>query len=128
MSNLIRILPTTFAALITLSIILPVPATGVFRDIQAGHRYIYSSIHQPIVQQLVDTVNADPLFHAEFDAALLDQSSTSYWYGKTLDDMYTFLDEWVVFTPHIDDARLYMDRFYEFAGAGKGQNWHLKTR
>ncbi|MCX6000991.1 MAG: phosphatidylserine decarboxylase [Chloroflexi bacterium] len=121
MSKLIRILPAIFVVLITLSIILPAPATGVFRDIQDGHRYIYSSIHQPVVQQLVDTVNADLLFHAEFDAALLDQASTSYWYGKTLDDMYTFLDEWVVFTPHIDDARLYMDRFYEFAGAGKGQ-------
>lgn len=77
--------------------------------------------HEPVVQQLVDIVAANPGFRAELEAALLEQEASSYWYGKTLDDMYQFFDGWVVFLPHIDDARLYMDRFYEFAGGGRGQ-------
>jgi len=66
-------------------------------------------------------VNTDAVFRAEMEAALLEQEPASYWHGKTLDDMYTFLDEWVIFLPTIDNARLYMDRFYEFADSGLGQ-------
>jgi phosphatidylserine decarboxylase len=77
--------------------------------------------HEPVVQQLVDIVDADPAFQAELVAALLEQEASSYWHGKTLDDMYQFFDEWVVFLPSIDNARLYMDHFYEFAGSGRGQ-------
>lgn len=77
--------------------------------------------HQPVVQQLVAIVAANPVFRAELEAALLEQETSSYWHGKTLDDMYTFFDEWLVFLPHIDDARQYMDYFYEFADGGRGQ-------
>ena len=100
----------------------PVPTAGVMHNGNTGHGYTIYAIHQPVVQQLVELVNTNPSFHAEFEAALLEQTPTSYWYGKTLDDMYTFLDKWVVFLPHIDDARLYMDRFYEFAGSGRGRD------
>lgn len=121
MRNLIPVLNAILAVIIALSISLPIPAAGVMQDNHAGDDYMLNNGHQPVVQQLVDMVNADPSFHDEFEAALADQASTSYWYGKTLEDMYAFLDEWLVFLPHIDDARLYMDRFYEFAGAGKGR-------
>ena len=111
-----------FAVFIAISIMRPVPTAGVMHNGNAGHGYTIYAVHQPVVQQLVDLVNANPSFRAQFEAALLEQTPTSYWYGKTLDDMYTFLDEWVMFLPHIDDARLYMDRFYEFAGSGRGRD------
>ena len=115
------------AVFIALSITLPVPAAGVMHNGNAGHGYTIYTVHQPVVQQMVDMVNASPSFHAELEAALLEQAPSSYWYGKTLDDMYAFLDEWVVFLPHIDDARQYMDHFYEFAGAGKGRELASKN-
>ncbi|MCX5997737.1 MAG: phosphatidylserine decarboxylase [Chloroflexi bacterium] len=121
MRNFIPALHAFIAITIAFSFILPIPAAGIERSAYARNSHILNSIHQPVVQQLVVMVIAIPSFHAEFDAALLDQAPSSYWHGKTLDDMYTFLDDWLVFLPHIDDARLYMDRFYEFAGAGKGQ-------
>lgn len=121
MRNFIPLLHAFPAAIIALSMALPIPVAGVGHDSWAGHGHTDNILHQPVVQQLVDTVNTDPSFRAEFEAALLDQASTSYWHDKTLDDMYAFLDEWLVFLPHIDDARLYMDRFYEFAGSSKGR-------
>jgi hypothetical protein len=78
-------------------------------------------VHQPVVQQLVDLVDANPTLHAELEDALSDQPPTSYWFNKDLEDMYVFFDEWVVFLPTIDNARLHMDAFYEFAGSGKGR-------
>lgn len=77
--------------------------------------------HQPVVQKLVDLVDSNPAFRAELEDALNDQPPTSYWFNKDLEDMYAFFDEWVVFLPIIDNARLYMDAFYEFAGSGKGR-------
>lgn len=117
--------PTLMLVAMTIisSTILPVPAAGIRTVGSTGQHCIaaYSGVHHPVVQELVDIVNNDAVFRAEMEAALLEQEPSSYWYGKTLDDMYTFLDEWVVFLPTIDNARLYMDRFYEFAGSGRGQ-------
>jgi len=111
------------ALIMMLSAVMPVPAAGVGDGRGNQQHYILSNGggHQPVVQQLVDLVNADPVFRAGMEAALLEQEPASFWYGKTLDDMYTFFDEWVVFLPTIDNARLYMDRFYEFADDGMGQ-------
>ncbi len=109
-----------FAAIITVFITMPAPAAGVKFGINSGHKAWWGA-HEPVVQQLVDLVNGNPAFRTEMEAALSEQQPSSYWYGKTLDDMYTFFDEWVVFSPTIDNARQYMDRFYEFADAGKGQ-------
>jgi phosphatidylserine decarboxylase len=77
--------------------------------------------HEPVVQKLVFLVDANPTLRAELDDALSDQPPSSYWYNKDLEDMYDFFDKWVVFLPTIDNARLHMDAFYEFAGSGKGR-------
>lgn len=116
------------AAVLIFFIILPFPVAGTVDRLNTDQCGIHAngSTHHPVVQQLVDIVNSDPVFRSEMIAALLEQEPTSYWYGKTLDDMYTFCDEWVVFLPTIDTARLYMDRFYEFADYGLGQQ--LATR
>jgi phosphatidylserine decarboxylase len=105
------------------SAILPVPVAGISSEASTGQHCMPANggTHHPVVQQLVNLVNTDPVFRADMEAALLEQEPSSYWHGKTLDDMYTFLDEWVVFLPTIDTARLYMDRFYEFADSGRGQ-------
>ena len=104
------------AVAVILAAICPAFSTG-----RAGSIPAHAGGHQPVVQQLVDIVNSNSTFRDEMLAALAEQEYTSYWYGKTLDDMYTFLDDWVVFLPTIDTARLYMDRFYEFADSGRGQ-------
>ena len=103
-----------------LFLLWPGVAEGVF-DVHAPVSHTNLAAHEPVVQQLVDIVAANPVFRSELEAALLEQETSSYWHGKTLDDMYQFFDEWVVFLPHIDDARQYMDRFYEFADGGRGQ-------
>ena len=77
--------------------------------------------HEPVVQNLVDMVDTNPTLRAELEDALSDQPPSSYWFSKDLEDMYDFFDEWVVFLPTIDNARLHMDAFYEFAGSGKGR-------
>ena len=82
---------------------------------------ISGAAHQPVVQKLVDLVDTNPTLHAELEDALSAQPPSSYWFNKDLEDMYAFFDEWVVFLPTIDNARLHMDAFYEFAGSGKGR-------
>jgi phosphatidylserine decarboxylase len=77
--------------------------------------------HEPVVQQLIDLVNSDADLKSDLEAALAEQEDTSYWHGKTLEDMYDFFDDWLVFQPTPDTARQYMDWFYEFADDGKGQ-------
>ena len=77
--------------------------------------------HQPVVQQLVNMVNADAGLRANLETALTEQEADSFWHGKSLEDMYTFFDEWLVFLPTPDTARQYMDRFYEFADDGTGR-------
>jgi len=114
------IIHTFLALVISLVLLWPGVVEGIL-DVPAPLPQANPAVHQPVVQQLVDIVAADPVFRAELEAALLAQEATSYWHGKTLDDMYTFFDEWVVSLPHIDDARQYMDHFYEFADAGLGQ-------
>ncbi|MCX6006460.1 MAG: phosphatidylserine decarboxylase [Chloroflexi bacterium] len=120
MSKISRSIYIIYALLMALFLLWPGVAEGVF-DIHAPISHTNLAAHEPVVQQLVDIVAANPAFQADMEAALLEQGASSYWHGKTLDDMYQFFDEWVIFLPHIDDARQYMDRFYEFADGGRGQ-------
>ncbi|MBN1374884.1 MAG: phosphatidylserine decarboxylase [Dehalococcoidia bacterium] len=123
MNNKLLYTGIMFCLALMVLLTLPGPAAGVQREIADGIGSLKAGPggHHPVVQQLVDMIASDAAFRAEMEAALLEQDASSYWFGKTLDDMYTFLDEWVVFLPTIDNARLYMDRFYEFADDGRGQ-------
>ena len=120
MSKFSRSIYIIYALLAAFSLLWPGVVEGGL-DVRFPLPQANLAVHAPVVQQLVDIVSANPAFRADFEAALLEQETSSYWHGKTLDDMYQFFDEWVVFLPHIDDARLYMDRFYEFADGGRGQ-------
>jgi len=66
-------------------------------------------------------VATNATLRGEIEDALKGQSESSFWYHRTLEDMYDFFDEWLVFLPKPDDARKHMDLFYEFAGSGKGK-------
>ena len=90
-------------------------------ELDQRHLLFNGGGHQPVVQQLVDMVNTDADLRTDLEAALAEQEATSFWHGKTLEDMYTFFDEWLVFQPAPDTARQYMDRFYEFADDGTGR-------
>ena len=77
--------------------------------------------HSPIVQKLILTVKADSTLKEELEKALKEQDETSFWYGKTMEDMYDFFDEWLVFTPAPENTRDYMYNFHEFANSEEGK-------
>jgi len=77
--------------------------------------------HEPVVQRLSDLVAANATLRGELEDALKTEDESSPWHGRTLEDMLHFFDEWLVFLPTPDDARKYMDEFYEFADDGKGR-------
>ena len=79
------------------------------------------SQHKPVVQRLEDLVATDAMLRGELEDALKTQDESSPWHDRTLEDMFDFFDEWLVFLPMPDNARKYMDEFYEFAGSGKGR-------
>jgi phosphatidylserine decarboxylase len=77
--------------------------------------------HSAIVQELVSIVSTDNMLANQIDTALKEQEEGSFWAGKTLEDMYDFFDQWLVFTPIPDNTREYMDNFYEFANSEQGK-------
>ena len=77
--------------------------------------------HAPVVRELVDILSTDPALSDEVKNVLNQQGEESFWHGKTLEDMYDFFDEWLVFLPTPDTARLYMDAFYEFTESSDGR-------
>ena len=79
------------------------------------------SKHAPIVQDLVDILSTDPALRDEVKDVLNQQDEGSFWHGKTLEDMYDFFDEWLLFLPTPENARQYMDIFYEFTESSDGR-------
>ena len=77
--------------------------------------------HEPIVQRLSDLVAGNETLRLEIEDALKTQDESSPWANRTLEDMFDFFDEWLVFLPTPDNARKYMDEFYEFDDDGKGR-------
>lgn len=87
----------------------------------AGDAFSTSGRHSPVVQELIRDVAANRQLRAELEAALASQEQASWWHGKVLEDLYTFLDEWLRFLPTPEDARLYMDRFEVLANSPGGR-------
>jgi phosphatidylserine decarboxylase len=79
------------------------------------------STHTKIVQNLVDILDSDPDLQNWIVDALNQQEETSFWYGQSIEYMYDFFDEWLVFLPTPEDARTYMDAFYEFTDSTEGR-------
>lgn len=83
--------------------------------------HINSAQHAVIVQELVDILDSNPGLHDQIVDALNQQEENSFWYGQTIEYMYDFFDEWLVFLPTPEDARKYMDAFYEFTDSTDGR-------
>ncbi|MFH1136718.1 MAG: phosphatidylserine decarboxylase [Pseudomonadota bacterium] len=79
-----------------------------------------------IVQQLADVIESDPELRNAVEEVLAGQEASSFWYNKTVEDLYDFLDQWLVFQPTPGDARYYMDAFYEFTASSAGRAVVLK--
>jgi len=79
------------------------------------------SNHSPIVKELVSVFESDPGLREQVIDVLSQQEQGSFWYGKTIQNMYDFFDEWLVFEPTPADARTYMDAFYEFTDSTAGR-------
>ncbi len=82
---------------------------------------IKSSQHTTVVKDLVDLFNSDPSIRSQVVSVLNEQEETSFWYGKSIEDMYDFFDQWLVYLPTPADARKYMDTFYEFTNSTGGR-------
>ena len=82
--------------------------------------------HTAIVQGLVDIFDSDPSLRDQVVDVLNQQEETSFWYGQTIEYMYDFFDEWLIFSPTPADARRYMDAFYEFTDSTAGRAAVLK--
>lgn len=74
-----------------------------------------------IVQDLVNIFDSDPSLRGRVVDVLNQQGETSFWYGQTLEYMYDYFDEWLIFSPTPEDARRYMDAFYEFTDSTDGR-------
>ncbi len=74
-----------------------------------------------IVQDLVEILDSNPSLRDQIVDVLNQQEETSFWYGRTIEYMYDFFDEWLVFLPTPADARRYMDAFYEFTDSTDGR-------
>jgi len=84
-----------------------------------GHKK--GGTYTAIVQDFVDIVDSDPGLRDQIVHVLDQQEETSFWYGRTVGDMYGFFDDWLVFLPTPADARRYMDAFYEFTDSTDGR-------
>lgn len=82
---------------------------------------IQSSQHTAVVKDLIDIFNSDPSIRSQVVSVLNEQEESSFWYGKSIEDMYDFFDEWLVYLPTPSDARKYMDAFYEFTNSTDGR-------
>lgn len=86
-----------------------------------SHSYNKVDKHTAIVQDFVDILDSDPSLRDQIVDVLNQQEETSFWYGQTVEYMYDFFDEWLVFLPTPADARRYMDAFYEFTDSTDGR-------
>lgn len=77
--------------------------------------------HLSVVQKLENLIATNTTFREEMEDALKAQTESSFWYGLTLEDLVDFFGDWLVFLPRPDNARKYMDAFYDFADSAKGK-------
>ncbi len=75
--------------------------------------------HTRIVLKLIKIVELDNDFHQKMKKALKTQPKTSFWYKKTLNDMYLFFDEWYDFLPLIKSVEKYIGNFSDFYDKNK---------
>ena len=108
-------LTASLSVLLSLLFIIPIVSSGCGGTPSAG------SQHEPVVQKLADLVAGNETLRGELEDALKTQDESSPWSNRTFEDMFDFFDEWLVFLPTPDNAREYMDEFYEFADDGKGR-------
>lgn len=79
------------------------------------------SFYAPVVRDLELILETDPVLHQMVVDVLENQNESSFWHGKTIEDFYQFFNEWLVFNPTPDNARLYMDAFYDFSKSDEGR-------
>ncbi|MCP4252763.1 MAG: hypothetical protein GY775_05040 [Candidatus Scalindua sp.] len=76
--------------------------------------------YSKIVLKLIKIVETNKDFQRKMKEALETQPKTSFWYKKTLDDMYLFFDEWYVFLPLVNSVKKYISNFSDFYIKGNG--------
>ena len=83
--------------------------------------HIKTTQRSEIVQDLVNTFDLNYNLRAQVVDVLNQQDETSFWYAQSVEYMYDFFDEWLIYSPTPADVRRYMDAFYEFTDSTEGR-------
>lgn len=95
-------------------------STTVFAASVQGEECVAPNCHSKVVGKLIDLVNSDPRLQRKITNALKEQGESSFWYKKTINDMYNFFDGWVIYSPTPETASLHMMIFQELAKSPSG--------
>ncbi len=94
-----------------ITIMVMVAALGCTLSSETGEKQ-----HSDVVRKLVDIVDSDAQFRSDLQAVLSykERRDDNFWKGKSIEDLYDFLDAWRVFTPLVSDVRDFDDNFGAF--------------
>lgn len=76
-----------------------------------------------MIQELIHLFEWQPDLKRSFEDVLANMGEDSYWYEKTLSDLYDFFEEWRTFCPGHANCLSYIDKFarlYRARGNGHG--------
>ncbi len=95
--------------------------TTVFAALALAECNWNEKVEAGLVEKLKGLMAANVELRGQVEAALEVQEESSYWYGKNIEEMYDFFDQWLVFTPTPENGRKFMDSFYDLTGTPEGR-------
>jgi len=78
------------------------------------NQFVWGNQTSPVVNELKLIMKTNPDLKKDFEDAFAVQLKSSYWYGKSMDDMYQLFERWRVFNPKYENLREYVSRFATF--------------
>ncbi|MDH3998628.1 MAG: phosphatidylserine decarboxylase [Desulfuromonadales bacterium] len=71
-------------------------------------------LHENVIAQLVSLFENETELRAKFVYGFIKQPESSPWYGRGIEDFYSFFANWLKFNPRIETAKKYIDEFKMF--------------
>ena len=73
-----------------------------------------SSFHAGVVTKLIALFEVHSDLKSKFENGFGAQPESSYWHSKSIESLYPFFQEWLIFDPLLNTAKTYIDRFRDF--------------
>ena len=102
-------LKTILMAVILLNLI-PLRAQSSSNKIELSSSYIINEFRQLYQQNKSFRSTIDD----SFDHIKKNKLKENYWFNKTPDDLFKFVEDWYYFLPLVDDGLTYIRRFEQF--------------